>query len=505
MPTNASGKVHAALAHATIREAQARDEVLAAIRECSLEDGDMQRESLDDLLRVAGHFQSLLREDTGWFLASPLPNPHRRDFAQGVQLAFLETANGLQRYLRCQDEWAIESDREELLPRVNGLAVRAVHGFAKWGRLLDPGARALPWGSLHALYLYAEDGEWERTTFALQPGGRTARTTVLASYLRALLLNLLDDGTLPGVQIEMADGLLQDWCAEYSLDVDRSRLHRFCVDVEAEAGLKPISGEAMGLGARYLDANAMKAQVAALRRRLRRSRGTGADAAAPPFPEEHWTALVARLALLQRSLAGLKEKRGEERALFRDQVVEVTLGFPNVVDRLRLPPAAAPPPAEAGDPPEAPAGEAGVLRWRVHDVSSKAYGLVARQDEAETVSVGALLGLRNQETGGWVVGSVVRKVDHEAGDVLVGIEVLGFYPVAAKLSRGATGDGAAIYLVGADKRGKLDALIVRPEDVCAAPSRLLQVAGTAYRIRMNRRIRKAAHWQMVRFGIEAAC
>jgi hypothetical protein len=115
-----------------------------------------------------------------------------------------------------------------------------------------------------------------------------------------------------------------------------------------------------------------------------------------------------------------------------------------------------------------------------------------------------VLALRNHETGGWIIGTVVRKLANRVrGEILVGIEVLSYRPVAIQLQPAEGGPGAqALYLPGRDDNGKQDAILVRAGDFRSDQNLMVQVGGARYRLRLNRVIRKGSDWIKARFEIE---
>jgi hypothetical protein len=145
-----------------------------------------------------------------------------------------------------------------------------------------------------------------------------------------------------------------------------------------------------------------------------------------------------------------------------------------------------------------------VERWRVFDLSSKGYGLLVDRAAAENVMLNGVLALRNHESGGWIVGTVVRKLANRVrGEILVGIEVLSYRPVPIQLQPAEGGPGApALYLPGRDDNGKQDAILVRAGDFRSDQNLMIQVGGAKYRVRLNRVIRKGSDWIKARFEIE---
>jgi hypothetical protein len=144
-----------------------------------------------------------------------------------------------------------------------------------------------------------------------------------------------------------------------------------------------------------------------------------------------------------------------------------------------------------------------VERWRVYDLSSRGYGLLVDRAASEAVLLNGLLGLRNQENGSWICGTTVRKMPSRSrGEVLVGVEVLGFRVIPVDLAP-ATGGPAvpALYLPGTDTNGKQDSLLLRVGDFRAGLAFAIRLGPQVYNVRLNRIIRKGADWIKARFEI----
>jgi hypothetical protein len=155
-------------------------------------------------------------------------------------------------------------------------------------------------------------------------------------------------------------------------------------------------------------------------------------------------------------------------------------------------------------PVEGPA-DPDIERWKVFDLSSKGYGLLVDRNAAELVLLNGLIALRNHESGGWIVGTIVRKLANRVrGEILVGIEVLAYRPIAVDAKPTAAGSLVqALYLPGVDTNGKLDSILVRTPDFRSDQSLVITSGGGQYKIRLNRIIRKGADWIKARFEIES--
>src|SRR5688500_2765773 len=131
-------EVERVLAQKTVREATARGHFLAAVREFGRDGSEFSLERLEHLMRVEEHFQALLLYDQIDFLRQPATiSEGERDFALNIQRICLEAANGFQRFLRNRNAWATTREALDVMFRVNGLALNAIHCFVKWGYFLN--------------------------------------------------------------------------------------------------------------------------------------------------------------------------------------------------------------------------------------------------------------------------------------------------------------------------------------------------------------------------------
>ena len=521
-------EVERILAFKSLREPDAPAAFLAAIRTAGREEAEFTVERLHELVALAEHFQALLLFDQLDFLRAPGTPESDREFALAVQRVCLESANGFQRFLRSRLAWAGSGTQDEAL-RVVGLAIDSIHGFMKWGYFLGDPVRAAPWRQLHALYALAEGEGIARTTFELHPSQPSFRPTVESLYLHTLVMDLLNAGNLSRVQIEIADGWFSSWCQEYSLESAfvPGRL-LFYVDFDSTEGMRLLRGETPGASARSLQAEKLKAQIEDVQAGLRNGKLYAGSGAGALFPVEEHVALLATIEKLYQSVLAGGEARVEERTHYEDREVDVVVGSERVMRKARagaprrsagagtteeltqtieLSPSGVSLVTPQSDPSLAPAAgdDPEIERWRVHDLSSNGYGLVVDHHGSEAIPLNGLIALLNHETGGWIVGSVVRKrPSRVVGEVLVGVEVLAYRPIAVELQAQGAGEAtAALYLPGIDTTGKHDSLIVRAGQFDSGRPFILRAAGAEYRLRMNRIIRKGADWINARFEVEA--
>ena len=523
--------VEQVLAAKTVRDPASLELLVAAIRELGRDGGDFTLERMQDLLRVEEHFQALLLYDQIDFLRQPgVPTGADRDFAVNVQRVCLEAANAFQRYLRNRASWASSRESLELAFRVTGLALNAIHSFVKWGHFLGDGARPTPWKQLHALFALSEVDGYSQAPFALHESQEGFKTSVQTLYIRTLIQDVLHTGNLSKVQTEIADGWFASWCKDYALDVEySSRGHLFFVDLASASGLHLVQRDSHGETLRYLRSDGLKAQIDEVQASLRQGRPYAGHGAGALFPVEEHVALLAIIEKLYHSILAGSENRIEERTHFEDREVDVVLGIERVMRKMReanqVPAAAsgaapgaavaetielspsgislvAAPSAEApADAPPDPELE----RWSVYDLSSKGFGLLVERTPAEQVLLNGILALRNHESGGWILATVVRKLANRVnGATLVGVEVLSYRPIAIELAAASGGVSTpAIYLPSSEPNGKLDSIVVRVGEFRSDQGLLIKSGPRQFRVRLNRIIRKGADWIRARFEIEA--
>ena len=517
----------------TVREATSRGQFLSAIRELGKDSGEFTLARLHELMRVEEHFQALLLYDQIDFLRQPASASEAdRDFALNVQRICLEAANGFQRFLRNRNAWATTREALDTMFRVTGLALNSIHSFVKWGYFLNEPGRATPWKQVHALYALAEADGYAQVPFVLHAPQPSYKPSVQSLYLRTLILDLLNTGNLTNIQIEIADGWFSSWCNDYSLDTEYStRNHLFFVDLASDSGMHLMRKDSHGDSMRYVRTDGLKAQIEEVQLGLRHGRLYAGYGAGAVFPVEEHVALLAIIEKLYHSILAGSENRIEERTHFEDREVDVVIGIECVMRKMREAPSKATSASPRAVPSasvtetfeisptgmslvanEAPAAapfeepaDPDIERWRVHDLSSKGYGLLVDRAASELVLLNGIIALRNHETGGWIVGLVVRKLaDRVRGEILIGVEVLAYRPLPADLVPASSGSTVrALYFPGLDTNGKLDSVLVGIGDFRTDQTFSIEAGGSKYRVRLNRIIRKGADWLKARFEIES--
>jgi hypothetical protein len=496
--------IDAAFAVTTVRDGAARAQLRAAIRELGREGGGYTAERLARLIRLEDHFQALLLYGQLEFLREDgMPSDPEREFALDIQRIHLDAANGFQRFLRNRASWARTREALETMYRVTGRAMNAIHGAAKWGYFLGETGRNAAWKQLHALFALAEADGYARAPFVLHASSPHFAPTVESLYIRALLLDALNTGSLSRPQVEIADGWLAAWCAAYAMEKGgRPETHTFMADLASSEGLVLAARERGAANPRYLRADAMRGHIEALQSDLRRGRLESPVGAGAVFAIEEHAALVASVEKLERSIALGGESRTRERVAFDDREVDVCCGMERVLRKVREAQDAGTPGEGALVYPAIPDPE--VERWRVRDVSTTGYGLLVDRTASESVLLNGIVGLRNHETGGWIVGTIVRKLPGAVrGEVLLGVEVVGYRPIPVELEPEGPSNVPALFLPGDAADGRADTLLLPLGDFRLGSRYALRVGGVRYHARLNRIVAKGADWISARYEIES--
>ncbi|MGH8714187.1 MAG: hypothetical protein ACREYB_09285, partial [Casimicrobiaceae bacterium] len=117
------------------------------------------------------------------------------------------------------------------------------------------------WADLHSLFQISCSMQIERQPVAALADG--ALTTIEQEYLRVLLLQLMDAGSLSSRHVEWVAEQLSEWCAPLRLNIESSTVTSFYVDLGARSGLKrrgpePLEGRVLFLDTRPLHAMLMQ-------------------------------------------------------------------------------------------------------------------------------------------------------------------------------------------------------------------------------------------------------
>ncbi len=510
----------------SILRREQRASIIAAFKTHADAPAPLSPDNIRELMTFENSLYPVIQADKRWFFANT-GKTEAVQFARDLNVLHSVAAKTLEGLVARRGEWS-HGEQDPLLQQVIAFALYH-HGAAiKWCFFRHEPVKPTLWPDLHGLYRFADQHGFAITPMALFNEEAQYQTTILALYLRALLLEVLNTGSLTMQQIEIADGWLAEWTPDYALDQNyMPRAHALFVDLDAMAGMQLVTGSKAPPGYRYVRVEGLKEQMEAVRTELRAGNPYHGRGAPNHFPMEEHVALLSAIERLYATLLQASASRIEERMPVSGLVAEVHLGF-NAARQVIVNAAAG---SIDGPAAEAPAGlslvndDAAAVsaaasaqpdleskRWKVHDMSSKGMGLMIDRASGERVGVGQLLAIKPDGFRNFMLGVIVRKLTQRTvGETLLGVEILSYRPLPVVLARynhprdeepdASSPPVEAMYLPGRDQYGKADILVLPAGDfglknVFSLPTKLLQ-----FRVRINRVLRKGPDWTGLRFEV----
>jgi cyclic-di-GMP-binding protein len=484
-------------------------------------EGPFTLDRLQQLIAVEAHFRALLRREQIAYFSAVQDESRKGEtdaFAKQMQLIHSHLASAFQRYVMRHEAWSESGLQSDLLYRTTGLAAANFGALVKWGYFLHETLKGTSWTELHALYYFAEGEGFHQIGLNIYAPATGYLPSVEALYLRALMLDVINAGSLSIAQIEIAEGWLSEWCADYALEAQYSpRSHLIYVDLAEHSGFHVMVPGVQGDTIRYLRADALGTQIEDVKNELRSGRLYSGRGGTSDFPMQEHVALLSGIERLYHSILARSGNRVEERVQAADLEVEVEIGLEAILKVVSADRASA---ANAGlslqllDPGgAAQKPDEGLPKvWKVHDFSSHGYGLLIERSTGERVALHNLIALRSPGKGHWALGTIVRKLSNRIqGQTLFGVEIMSYRPLPVPLIRVApdraapTTDGVgihALYVAGKDNDGRRDFLVLRLSDFVSRNVFELLTHGAYYRVRLNRAVKKGADWIALRFEVD---
>jgi hypothetical protein len=538
MSTEMSLTVAAGLEGASsIQDRKKRAAAMIALKSFPDRQGPLTPARVADLISFENTLHTIIQSDKRWFFA----NSERTDaiqFARDMHVLHNFGAATTEQIIARRSEWAnSESSVDEsnfdtvvendpLLQRVVALALHHYASSIKWSFFRHETVKPQIWPLLHAQFNFAESNGFATTLTHLFDAEKHFKTSVQALYLRALLLDVLNTGSLSMPQIEIADGWLAEWTLGYQLDHTYSAAaHSLFVDLDASMGIQLVTGNTAWPSYRYLKMERLRDQAEVVRSELRVGRPYHGHTSSSEFPVREHVALLTNVERVYKSLLDRSVSHIEERQLVANVSADVRIGFDAVrtaiagdADETGLSPA---PNMKFADlelslsPANKPTTEAETqndTRWKIHDMSSKGVGLLVERGIGEAVNVGELLAIKPFGEVHWMLGVLVRKLTQRTvGETLLGVEILCLRPLPITLRQFAQlADSkpdpsipptSALYLPGLEEHGRADIIVMPDRDVGLKSIFGLAAMSSKYRLRINRVLRKETGWMGVRFEV----
>ena len=389
------------------------------------------------------------------------------------------------------------------------------------------------WAELHALMALACGEQIERRLVTLN---ESTTTTIEHEFLRALVLQLMNAGSLTARQVEFIWGELDDWCAPLRLTLEPDAANAFFVDLAGREGLRrrksgPLEGRVLFLDTRPLHA-VMVQHLVTLEQKIkneplsnrtaRRSEqltlftklAAQVDPEFKPFARRGerivTTGNVDAIVGFQKIASYFKEE-AHQPIPFADTIGE---SFDSTMDiavfgRIRDEPTRRNELARRRIGAHAAPGGP----WEAKDVSQTGFKLVAPIQVANAVTLGTLVAIHPHGQPRWTLG-IIRRMKRTAADrAEIGLQIIADTISAVELAeqRKRTADEYSIEGEGTTINGRrfgalllalrardgepmVQSLIVPAVEYQSAKRYRLTSAKTDYSIRFGRLIEQQPDW-----------
>ncbi len=330
-------------------------------------------------------------------------------------------------------------------PHVPILFARRVHYLGTDAKLrICRHERWIPakWAELHRLYVRASELGVHRMPTSLEASDSAARQwTVEQEYVYTMLLHQLNSGNLTPAQFDWVAAQLRSSCRKLKLTSLPGAVEDFFVDPAGDTGLSRHSGQESGVLLRYLDTTPLAAQLDLTLARLRQSDAADEGSISPATRERMRILQLACGALAPLADTDLRRDPREACSI----PARVRIGLARIHQLCR---------GQAPTDPEAAVGKVIEVRsperrtrerprggetrdtlcatlamvdhtmWHVKDRSVSGLRIFTQGEAGRTLSLGALVTVRQSDVSKWRLG-VVRRVNRISDDeVEAGISLI---------------------------------------------------------------------------------
>jgi hypothetical protein len=390
------------------------------------------------------------------------------------------------------------------------------------------------WMELHHIYLRACELGCDRVAMALPAAGAGAQPwTVEQEYLYVLLVHQLNTGNLGPQEVDWAASQLRAWSRRLTLEQIPKSLEGFFVDLAGRAGLTKRNGNDRGSVLRYLDttplADAMDRAVSALREAESTDQG-------PIAAINQQRMAVLRKIQPAVSPSALADLRRDPRTAVAISA-RVRIGLPRICQDLAA--------KASGETPSDVGGEhievfpvAGAPRarrkalveddslaaslsswsdpmWEVKDRSVAGLRIAATGGIGQSLSLGALVAVRQSDTDSWLLGVVRRLNKLSNEEVEAGVNIIAERMVAVTLAAkrrpnedmGYVVDGLDLSTMGErfdglylpppsrpDKPLAMKTLIVPTSEYAEGRNVILTTANSVYTVAFRHLVEQRPEW-----------
>ena len=428
-------------------------------------------------------------------------------------------------------------------PQVPILFARLVHYYGTDAKLrVCKHEHWIPakWVELHRTYMRASELGVERVATALGGNhGSGTQWTVEQEYVYALLVHQLNSGNLSPANLDWAVSQIRTWSRRLELAALPKTMEGFFVDLAGRTGLLRRTGQDSGAMLRYLDTTALAEQLDMTLAALRHSEETDQG---PVGPINQQRALI-----LDKARAAIAPNLNTD--MRRDPrtpcvvAARVRIGLSRILHELSKPPGdadradsvvgnneqievyavagpvrATRPVTDEADTLSASLATFSDPVWQVKD-RSVAY---AGSGVGQSLTLGALVGVRQSDVSGWVLGVVRRLNKLSTDEVEAGVSLIAerVVPVTLNAKRevkqdmGIVVNGFDASLLGPkieglylpppsrpDKPLVVKTLIIPTHEYAEGRKIILTTGRSLYTVAMRQLVEQRADWSWIAISI----
>jgi hypothetical protein len=327
------------------------------------------------------------------------------------------------------------------------------------------------WVELHRMLMRASELGIERVPTSLGGGhGSGTQWTIEQEYVYVLLIHQLNSGNLSPANLDWVATQIRLWSRRLQLVALPKSMEGFFVDLAGRGGLARRTGQDSGAMLRYLDTTALAEQLDMTLAALRHSEETDQG---PVGPINQQRALI-----LEKARAAIAPNLNTD--MRRDPrtpcvaAARVRIGLTRIQQELSKPVSSAPAPDTVSNEQIEVYAVAGPIRtksqvpeeadtlshslatfsdplWQVKDRSVAGLRIYAGSGVGQSLTLGALVAVRQSDGSAWVLGVVRRLNKLSSDEVEAGVSIIAERVVPVTLhARREVEEGMAIVVNGFD-------------------------------------------------------
>ena len=317
---------------ASIRDGERRGAAISTYYSLARRQSEITLDLMLRLFEIEEHMSMVMEIDKAWYFAES-EHPDRKLFSADIVLFHQVAANTLERFIASRDHWAQNEQGTALVQTASLFASFHYASAMKWLFLRHEPVPNAFWLGFHKHYQFAEEQHFDTTLAPLFDAESEQQTSMRAIYLGALLLDLLNTGSMTTGQITLAFNWLAQWAIDYQLtktiaaSTPNAGDSILFLDFDTTQGLRLHRGEAPLPTQRFLGIPQLVKQIDLMRTQLRNGRQSVVREGDRDVPVEDQAGLLLSMERLYQTLQQAAARNIEVRTQVMNVETRVFRGF----------------------------------------------------------------------------------------------------------------------------------------------------------------------------------